>query len=94
MAKLRVYSANYGYAHQVVAAPSKAAAVRALDGTSMYEFNMFWGETVNDESIAIAMSNPGKVFHIRNHKHGGTGWHDGGQYVCGICRRERLAEGR
>lgn len=49
-------------AHAVVAAPSKKAAAEAL-GINMYEFNHSGGETGNDESIAVALAEPGTVFY-------------------------------
>lgn len=47
----------------IIAASSKAAAVRAIPHMTMYEFNNFWGQTGNDQEIEILrMSEPETPF--------------------------------
>ena len=62
MRKLKVYGGNIdGIRRGILAFETKKEAIKILK-MSMYEFNLYWGETGNDEEIKIAISKPGVVF--------------------------------
>lgn len=51
----------------VVAAPSKAAAVRAINAAGVHmtahDFNQYGGETGNEHDVQTALAQPGRVFY-------------------------------
>lgn len=58
---LKVYGTSYGTKRRIVAAPSKAAAARAL-GISIYTARAYMSETGNADEIMLATGAPGRVF--------------------------------
>ncbi len=54
---MKVYGSNAGFNHSIVAANSKAEAMRVAQ-IGRYEFDLYWTETGNADDIAIAMQHP------------------------------------
>jgi hypothetical protein len=59
--KLKVYGTSFGTRRRIVAAPSRAAAMRAL-GLTYYTAREYMDETGNAEELALAGGSPGVVF--------------------------------
>jgi len=69
MSELKVYYASVGFNNQLVAAESKAEAMR-ITGVTRNEFALYWGETGNEAHIEMALKYPKQLLVSKNAQYG------------------------
>ncbi len=68
MTDLKVFGSNVGFNKSLVAAESKAEAMRII-GETQYQFDRFWSETGNTDQIHLALKYPKELLVSSNRTH-------------------------